>query len=170
MLRKIISGCQTGADIAGVDAAIDNNFPYGGWVPKGRKTEDGPLPDRYIVDEMTKGGYPKRTLQNVLDSDGTVIFTHGKLSGGSALTKKYAIQNDKPWIHVDLAAHDTTKSAALLSVFIEENSIKTLNVAGRSASKDGKIYAAVYAVIDTFLKRVGGRNKHHSQNGHTKRI
>ncbi len=35
--------------------------------------------------------YPKRTEQNVIDSDGTVIFTHGKLSGGSDLTRKYSI-------------------------------------------------------------------------------
>ena len=47
MLKKIISGCQTGADIAAIDAAIDNGFPYGGWVPKGRRTEAGPLPLTY---------------------------------------------------------------------------------------------------------------------------
>ena len=44
MLKKIISGCQTGADIAAIDAAIDNGFPYGGWVPKGRLNEASSLP------------------------------------------------------------------------------------------------------------------------------
>ncbi len=29
MLEKIISGGQTGADIAALDAAISHNFPYG---------------------------------------------------------------------------------------------------------------------------------------------
>ena len=43
-IEKIISGGQTGADIAGVDAAIFCNFPYGGWLPKGRKTENGAVP------------------------------------------------------------------------------------------------------------------------------
>ena len=43
MIKKIISGGQTGADQAALDAAIKYNFPHGGWIPKGRKTEDGRL-------------------------------------------------------------------------------------------------------------------------------
>ena len=77
MVKKIISGCQTGADIAGIDAAIACGVPYGGWVSKGRKTEAGPLPSRYIVQEMPTSYYPKRIEQNVIDPDGTAIFTHG---------------------------------------------------------------------------------------------
>jgi hypothetical protein len=52
MLKKIISGGQTGADRAGLDFAIKNNISHGGWIPKGRKTEDGPLPERYQLQEM----------------------------------------------------------------------------------------------------------------------
>ena len=66
---KIISGGQTGADIAGVDAAIECNISYGGWLPKGRKCETGIVPLTYTgFQELTKGGYPKRTEQNVIDS------------------------------------------------------------------------------------------------------
>jgi hypothetical protein len=46
-LKKIISDGQTVADQAALDAAIRYNFPHGGWIPKGRKTEDGRLPDNY---------------------------------------------------------------------------------------------------------------------------
>jgi hypothetical protein len=42
MLRKIISGGQTGADIAGLDAAVLLHIPTGGTVMKGFKTESGP--------------------------------------------------------------------------------------------------------------------------------
>ncbi|MBF0203726.1 MAG: hypothetical protein HQK67_05280, partial [Desulfamplus sp.] len=42
---KIISGGQTGADIAGVDAAIECGLNYGGWLPKGRKCETGIVPN-----------------------------------------------------------------------------------------------------------------------------
>jgi hypothetical protein len=45
MIKKIISDCQTGADRAALDVAIKFNIPHGGWIPKGRKTEDGPMPD-----------------------------------------------------------------------------------------------------------------------------
>ncbi len=152
MLKKIISGFQTGADIAGIDAAIAHNFPYGGWVPKGRRTLVGSLHERYIVKEMPTIGYPKRTEQNVLDSDGTVIFTHGKLSGGSALTKKCAIKSDKPWLHINLSVLTIGEVVNELADFIQVKNIEVLNVAGRSASKDDKIYDAVYAVITTLLE------------------
>jgi hypothetical protein len=52
MLKKIISGGQTGADRAALDAAIRLGIPHGGWVPKGRLAEDGRLPDRYQLEEM----------------------------------------------------------------------------------------------------------------------
>ena len=52
MLKKIISGGQTGADQSALDVAIKFNIDHGGWIPKGRKTEDGILPDKYKLDEM----------------------------------------------------------------------------------------------------------------------
>lgn len=44
MFTKIISGGQTGADRAALDVAIELDIPHGGWIPTGRKTEDGTLP------------------------------------------------------------------------------------------------------------------------------
>jgi len=85
MLEKIISGGQTGADRAALDVALKFNIPYGGWVPKGRIAEDGPLPRKYQLQEMPTPSYPARTEQNVIDSDGTVIFSHGKPAGGTVL-------------------------------------------------------------------------------------
>ena len=52
MIEKIISGGQTGADQAALDAAIKLGIPHGGWMPIGRMTEDGPLPDKYDLIEM----------------------------------------------------------------------------------------------------------------------
>ena len=72
MIKKIISGGQTGADRAILDFALKFFKPYGGWIPKGRITEDGPLPDKYQLQEMPTSSYPKRTEQNVIDSDGTL--------------------------------------------------------------------------------------------------
>ena len=102
MLTKIISGGQTGADQAALDIAIKLNIPHGCWIPKGRLTENGPLPGKYQLQEMPSGSYPKRTEQNVIDSDGTVIFSQGKLTGGSALTGKTAEKHARPWLHLDM--------------------------------------------------------------------
>jgi len=81
-LDKIISGGQTGADRAGLDAAMELNIPIGGWCPKGRKAEDGPIADKYPLQETTSGDYRVRTEKNVKDSEGTIIFTIGKPTGG----------------------------------------------------------------------------------------
>jgi len=61
-------------------------------MPKGRKTEDGILPEKYQLKEMPTASYPKRTEKNVVESDGTLILSHGKLTGGSALTLKHSIK------------------------------------------------------------------------------
>ena len=77
MISKIISGAQSGVDRAALEFALKFNIPHGGWIPKGRLAEDGPLPEKYQLQEMPTSSYPKRTEQNVIDSDGTVIFFPG---------------------------------------------------------------------------------------------
>jgi hypothetical protein len=154
MLEKIISGGQTGADIAGIDAAIEFNFPYGGWLPKGRKTEIGPLPLTYQMQEVARGGYPKRTEKNIKESDGTVIFTHTRLTGGSRLTVDLAESWGKPWLHINFNKTDSKQVVLILSRWIKKNNIKTLNVAGSRASKDSDIYKDVFFTIKILLNNI----------------
>jgi hypothetical protein len=151
MIKKIISGGQTGADRAALDVAIKLNIPHGGWIPKGRKTEDGILPDKYQLKEMPTRSYPKRTEQNILDSDGTLIISHGKLSGGSALTRKLAKNHDRPWIHTDMDQMPISDAAEMVKSWIERNDIRVLNVAGARASKDTEIYKVTFQLLKTVL-------------------
>jgi len=95
-ITKIISGGQAGADQAGLDVAIKHNIPHGGAIPKGRMTEDGVLDQKYNLTEMTTKSYPKRIEQNVLDSDGTVIFTHGTSAESVIKYKEMGICFDFP--------------------------------------------------------------------------
>jgi hypothetical protein len=156
MVMKIISGGQTGADRAGLDAAIAAGIEHGGWVPKGRLTEAGPLPGRYQMQEMATRLYPARTRKNVAESDGTVIFTHGQLTGGSLLTKKEAIRMGKPWVHIDFDQVDPAQAAAQLGDFITAHQVGTLNVAGSRAGKDELIYEKVSASITGMVERLRG--------------
>jgi hypothetical protein len=45
MITNILSGAQTCSDLDCIDAPIETGIPYGDWIPKGRKVEDGTLPD-----------------------------------------------------------------------------------------------------------------------------
>ena len=148
MLTKIISGGQTGADRAALDVAMDLDIPHGGWILKGRKTEDGTLPDRYHLQEMPTYSYPKRSEQNVMDSDGTLILSHGKLTGSSALTLKLAEKHHKERLHIDLTKTNAFEAGRAINTWIMRNEIKVLNVAGPRASKDPEIYDATYKALN----------------------
>ena len=69
MIEKVISGGQTGVDQAALDSAIRCSISYGGWLPRGRMTENGPLSDKYVMMVMVDGSYPERTRKNVEESD-----------------------------------------------------------------------------------------------------
>jgi len=148
MIKKIISGGQTGTDQAALDAAIKYNFPHGGWIPKGRKTGDGRLPDDYKLKEMSTGSYPKRTEQNIIDSGGTVIISYGKLTGGSKLTQKLAEKHRKPCLHINLYETPAFIASSLINSWVILHKIETLNVAGLRASKDPRIYQNVKYVME----------------------
>ena len=147
MIKKIISGGQTGADQAAIDAAIKYSFPYGGLIPKGRLTEDGPLPKKYKLKEMPTSSYPKRTEQNIIDSNGTVIISHGKVTGGSKLTKKLAEKHKRPFLHIDLNKTPAFIAASEINNWVIKHGIEILNVAGPRASKDPKIYEDTTYII-----------------------
>ena len=111
-------------------------------MPKGRTAEDGTVPEKYsAMQEMTRGGYPKRTEQNVIDSDGTVIFSHGKPVTGSALTIKLSKKHQKPWLY----------PVFLIKDWLSEWDIKVLNVAGSRESKAPGLYNKVKDILTQIL-------------------
>lgn len=134
-VRCIVSGGQTGVDRAALDAAIALEVEHGGWCPRGRLAEDGPIPERYRLRETESAEYPVRTEQNVIDSDGTLILYRDRLFGGTELTRRLALKHEKPCCVVNMA-----EGRDILSVrqWIAENSIAVMNVAGpRESSTPG---------------------------------
>lgn len=148
MIKKVISGGQTGVDQAALDVAIKLGIPHGGWVPKGRKTEDGVLPDKYQLKEMPDSSYARRTERNVVDADGTLIVSHGRLVGGSEYTRKMALKHGRPYLHVDLTRVSAFDASQKISAWIADNAIDTLNVAGPRASHDPRIYQATRDILE----------------------
>lgn len=161
MISKLVSGGQTGADRAALDFAIEHNIPHGGWCPKGRRAEDGPIDARYLLTETPTANYLQRTEWNVRDSDGTVIFTMSpKLTGGSKKTAEFAKKHKKPCLHVYIPPECFPCSGHLaMPGFIRKNKIKILNVAGSRASKNPEIGDDVKKILDIVMDMLNPRKK-----------
>lgn len=152
VIKRVVSGGQTGADRAGLDAALERGLAIGGWVPKGRAAEDGVIPDRYTGLVETESADPAvRTALNVRDSDATLIVSRGPLSGGSLLTKREAIRQNRPVLHLDLDALTYAEAVTRLRNWLRDADPATLNVAGPRASHDEAIAGLVAAVLREVL-------------------
>ena len=143
----IISGGQSGADQAALDWAIEHRVAHGGWCPKGRKTEDGPLAAIYQLAETPSAAYLERTEWNVRDSDATIIFTlTEKLDGGSRRTADFAEKLDKPYMHFRPGVHPK-----FIARFLARHAVKRLNIAGKRESGAPGIGAVVHAALSAAL-------------------
>ena len=151
LIGKIVSGGQTGADRAALDAAIDHGIPHGGWCTRNRQAEDGRIDDRYALTEA-EGGYAKRTRMNVIDSDGTLVFNMGELSDGTLGTINHAQKQRKPYLIIQLDAERSDESCVWdILVWLQENKIATLNVAGPRESKRPGIHDSTYRVLEEVI-------------------
>jgi predicted Rossmann fold nucleotide-binding protein DprA/Smf involved in DNA uptake len=149
----IVSGGQTGADRAALDFAIERGLAHGGWCPRDRLAEDGPIDSRYDMQETPSRRYAERTEWNVRDSDATIVFTMAAtVSGGTALTVDLAARLGKPCLHLSRDAGDTTTEyARRLLDFLAANEVKRLNIAGPRASQEPEIAAFVQDVLEAAL-------------------
>ncbi len=147
IVEKIISGGQTGVDRAALDVAIELGIPCGGWCPKGRRAEDGRIPDFYPLEETSSAEYPQRTRMNIEDSDGTLILAWGPPEGGTLLTVKLARKEGKPHLLADL---EKGFEPAQAREWIVSQETSVLNVAGPRESECPGMYEKTRA----FLRKV----------------
>jgi hypothetical protein len=139
MVKKIISGGQTGADRAGLDAAKILGITTGGYCPRGYLTEEGRdlKLKKYRLKETRTNKYETRTIKNVMASDGTVIFCRTDymkriIGEGTKLTFYTAKEKQKPVI--------INPSKVKFLKWLKENEIGVLNVAGNRESQSPGIY------------------------------
>jgi hypothetical protein len=147
-LVRIVSGGQTGVDRAALDVAMAFGLPCGGWVPRGRRAEDGAVPCRYPMRETRGRAYAERTFRNVRDADGTLVLARGSPTGGTALTAALARRLGKPHLLVDLQA---ASDPAVIGDWIAGEHIRVLNIAGPRESTCRGIYDQAKALLETLL-------------------
>lgn len=153
-LRKVISGGQTGADIAGIETAKKFGFETGGTLPFGFKTLAGCRPEYkelYGCVAHSSSSYVPRTRANVRDSDGTIRLAFDFTSRGEMCTLKAINDYGKPYIDVDLA---NPRPVEEVGRWLEEHGIETLNVAGNAEETAEGTYEAAKGYLGKLFEVV----------------
>ncbi len=146
-VKMIFSGGQTGVDRTALEIAIELDIPHGGWCPRGRLAEDGPIAKKFKLKETASRQYYVRTELNVKETNGTLILFREKMSSGTALTQKYANQQGKPCLCLDLKKESAADLAARIRAWLIDKKIQILNIAGPRASSAKGIAEDVRRVL-----------------------
>lgn len=159
MLKRIVSGGQTGVDRAALDVAMKLNLDCGGWCPKGRLDEISTIPARYnALIEITgeyatdQENFNARTIKNIIDSDGALIIAPcwplpENIQDGTVLTIKEIMRQDKPYYILNLESYDLNECVS----WMKDSKIETLNVAGPRESSSPGIYSASECLFEELI-------------------
>ena len=158
MIKKVISGGQTGADMGGLFGAYKvPGIETGGWAPKGFLTEAGPKPilgTRYKLKETKSPTYPPRTKRNVLNSDGTLWFGRND-TPGARLTFRLCHTHNRPIKRIRYIQRLYLFEIPRLVKWVRQHDIEVLNVAGNRESTNQGITMFTEAIIWRLLRELG---------------
>jgi len=151
-LCKVVSGGQTGADIAGLMAAKSCGLETGGWMPKGCKTSEGSHRDWLITYGMQEhtGGYAERTEANVRDSDATIRLANDFYSPGEICTLRALKFFERPFLDIDM---NEPRDIDDVIVWIMLHDTEVLNIAGNTERASSPIQDKVYNYLLQVFKK-----------------
>ena len=136
---------------------MEAGIPVGGYCPKGRTAEDGTIPDKYLLEELSTYRYYIRTEKNIAESDGTLIINKGILTEGTKFTNNFAVKYGKPRLIVQLDDYQVIHPEHV-SRWIKGHLISILNIAGPRESKcPGGIYMEAYLYLEQVFTLLGGK-------------
>lgn len=144
MIKKIVSGGQTGVDQAALFIASELGFEIGGWCPKGGLDENGDsiLTKYNCLEEASSAVPDERTKLNIRDSDGILIIVPKwplpeRIKDGTMLTIEDARRQYKPYFIFDLSSNlDMYK----VLEWVTDHNVTVLNIGGPRESNSPGIY------------------------------
>lgn len=150
---RIISGGQTGVDRAALDFALENKIDCFGWCPKGRLAEDGFIPSFYPLKETETPSSEKRTLKNVEESQGLLVFVDNVPDKGTTLAIDHAETLKKPIYMVHLSMNVEDQETGILDLLGGQN-VTLVNIVGPRESNSPGIYRRTKEFLEDFFIRI----------------
>lgn len=167
---QVISGGQTGVDVAALRAAQCMGLRTGGLAPKGWKTMSGPKPMLQSTFRLQEGsaGYSDRTRMNVEAAHVTLVIAHDFESSGTKLTLAAAAASQRPVSKISVAAPSPrgefnielqSVETAVEQLVVEAKKINeldafVLNVAGNSSSTCPFIFVPAFIICMEVFHRL----------------
>jgi len=152
MLKKILSGGQPGVEIAALDAALKLDIPHGGWAYRRVREGGGAYPEQYNLKNIDVPSYHVRLEKNIIDSDGTVILTHGQLIIGIKIIRDLANRHKKPCLNVNLTDCSIGHAVAAIRKWISNNEIEAIYFTGSRSVGDSNIYDETIRIIEDICR------------------
>ena len=166
MNLKIISGAQTGADVAGLWAAKLFGIPTGGYAPNGFLTLDGNHPEMaktFGIKEHPKTGYRDRTISNIYAANLTIILSE-KMSPGTKLTINTCAKTNAEHFILTLDSSDMGASIVNSHVDFVIERVRALhmvldpmviNIAGNSTKNSPRTFEFVFKFCFELFTNLG---------------
>jgi hypothetical protein len=149
MIRKIVSSGRTGVELAGLDVAIKLGIAHGGWAPRGMRNDEGPLSEKYGLEQVMAMGFKNAMEQNIINSDGTLLVTRGHKTVETRYAVDTTLSHQRQLLHADLSQNSAFEAASLISSWISLQNIRTVFITGSTAAQDGTIYGQVKKILET---------------------
>jgi len=148
----IVSGGQTGADRAALDAAMARGVRYRGWCPKGGWAEDSTEPPGVLVrypglKETPEQAPEQRTDWNVRDADALLVLVDGRglaVSKGTARAVAQAQALRKPYLVIDVDRPDARGEA---QAFLAARKNQAIGIGGPRESEAPGLYEKAKALL-----------------------
>ena len=159
MIARVISGGQTGVDVAALRAALALGIPTGGTMPLGWRTLDGPRPEYEALFGMRqhhRWEWDPRTFANVANAHATLRLAYDWNTGGELCTLRACAAVGRLPFDIGLDAQlrvDPERAAAAVAWIREQGPGLVLNVAGNSELTARGIEAAAEAVLTDIFRR-----------------
>jgi hypothetical protein len=152
MLKKIISGGQSGVEVAALDAAIMLDIPHEGWAFKKKMADEEFQPEHHNLKPIDRPSYHERLEKNIIVSDGIVILTCGQLVIGSKLIKELSDKNQKPCLNIDLTECSINHAISSIRKWITSNNIEAVYFTGSKPVGETNIYEEAVRIIEGIFR------------------